>query len=427
MKIFAALVVLSVLTAACGESTESGNAPLAPVVSSITTAPSTTVAEPVVLQASVPRSGPIDSAPVETLADGFNQAGYNLWLAEGPEDNFVFSPLSIGHALLMARAAADQATGESIDATFGLPPDLSAHQAWNALDAMLSASADRGEIELILADRIWPDVTTSPDQGWVDLLAAEHGASSQVLDLRGDPDRSAEIINEWVSDQTQGLIEDLIKPDFLTDSILVLTNAIYFEAKWQLAFGKYGEITAPFDKSDGSSASVSFMVERELADLRGAGDGWVAAEIPYRGSEYSMLIIIPDEGQFEQTRERLTGDLVQEVDQQMSRGPYELRLPKWETDSATDLLPWLTETGAAPGSYPLISPPAFLGGAVHGANIAVDEFGTVAAAATALEFGETGPPEAELDVFADQPFLYLIRHRPTGAVLFAGQVMDPTA
>jgi len=145
------------------------------------------------------------------------------------------------------------------------------------------------------------------------------------------------------------------------------------------------------------------------------------------GREYSMLIIIPDEGQFEQTRQRLTGDLVQEVDRQMTNGPYELRLPKWETDSATDLLPWLTETGAAPGSYPLISPPAFLDGAVHGANIAVDEVGTVAAAATALMFGESGPPEPELDVFADQPFLYLIRHRPTGAVLFAGQVMDPTA
>ncbi|NOX31985.1 MAG: serpin family protein [Actinobacteria bacterium] len=293
---------------------------------------------------------------------------------------------------------------------------------------MLSASAERGEIELFLADRIWPDATSSPDQGWVDLLAAEHGASSQVLDLRGDPDRSAEIINEWVSDQTEGLIEDLIDPSGLGGStVLVLTDAIYFEAKWERPFGKYGEVAALFERADGTSVETSYMVERELADLRGSGDGWVAAEIPYRGSDYSMLVVVPDEGRFDEMRDQLALTLITEVDQQMTTGPYQLRLPKWDNKSDIDLLPWLEAIGVAPGSYPLISPPAFLGGAVHAANIAVDETGTIAAAATGLVFGESGPAEPELDVFADQPFLYLIRHRPTGVVLFAGQVMDPTA
>lgn len=89
------------------------------------------------------------------------------------------------------------------------------------------------------------------------------------------------------------------------------------------------------------------------------------------------------------------------------------------------MLPWLTEMSAAPGRYPAITPDALLDTAVHGADITVDEWGTVAAATTALGFPDSGPPEPELTARADLPYLYLIRHRPTGLVLFAGQVTDP--
>ena len=108
-------------------------------------------------------------------------------------------------------------------------------------------------------------------------------------------------------------------------------------------------------------------------------------------------------------------------------GPYELLMPKWTTNTALDLMAWLTEVGAAPGSYPDISPDAFLAGAVHGADITVDEWGTVAAAATALGFDESGAAEPDLTIKANRPFLYLIRHRPSGLVLFAGQVTDPNS
>ena len=161
-------------------------------------------------------------------------------------------------------------------------------------------------------------------------------------------------------------------------------------------------------------------------DRRGVGDGFVGAEIPYVGGDFSMLVIVPDEGIFEDVRQWLDQDLLDEIDATFTTGPYELLIPKWETTTQLDLIEWLTDQGAAPGSYPSISPDAFLGEAVHGADIAVDERGTVAAAATALSFEESGPPESELTVKADRPFLYLIRHRPTGLVLFAGQVTDPT-
>jgi serpin B len=168
------------------------------------------------------------------------------------------------------------------------------------------------------------------------------------------------------------------------------------------------------------------MRELELADRRGRGDGFAGAEIPYAGGEYSMLVLVPDEGRYEEFLERLDQRLLDDVDATFTTGPYELLVPTWDDHSDIDLLPWLEDLGIAPGRFPGISPDAFLDGAVHGADITVDEYGTVAAAATGLGFAESGPPEPELTIAADRPFVYLIRHRPSGLVLFAGHVTDPT-
>jgi serpin B len=375
------------------------------------------------------RAEPAADAPVSELTAGLNGAGFELWRTQPAEDNLVFSPASIGHALLMARAAADTATGASIDQTFGLPAGLAAHQAWNATDQMIAAAAEsEEEVTITIADRIWPRLDVQPEQEWIDLLAAEHGASTEALDFAGNPAGSREVINQWVDDQTAGLIPELLPPNFITPAtVLVLTDAIYFKARWQTVFGKYDNVTDTFTRLDGSTTEIEYLRERELGDLRGAGDGFVGAEIPYVGGELSMLLIVPEADRFAEIRDGLDQELLDEIDATFTTGPYELLMPMWTTTTQIDLLDWLTDIGAAPGSYPSITPAAFLDAAVHGADIAVDEWGTVAAAATALGFTESGAPEPELTIRADRPFLYLIRHRPSGLILFAGQVTDPSA
>jgi serpin B len=207
---------------------------------------------------------------------------------------------------------------------------------------------------------------------------------------------------------------------------LVLTDAVYFAADWAKPFGKYGPVDGTFTTLDGTEVDVSFMQELELADRRGVADGFVGAEIPYAGDDYSMLGLVPDEGRYDELIERLDQELLDEIDATFTTGPYGLLLPTWDDEYQIDLLGRLTEIGAAPGSYPRITPAAFLGAAVHAADITVDEAGTVAAAATALGFEESGPPEPELIVAADRPFIYLIRHRDSGLVLFVGHVTDPS-
>ncbi len=121
------------------------------------------------------------------------------------------------------------------------------------------------------------------------------------------------------------------------------------------------------------------------------------------------------------------GSLLNSIDATFGTGPYELLLPPWKDHTQLDLSDWLTDIGAAPGSYPGISEGTRLDAAVHFADIAVDEWGTVAAAATGLGFAESGLPQPEQTIAADEPFFYLIRHRDTHLVLFTGQVTDPAA
>lgn len=370
---------------------------------------------------------------VGAMADGFTDAGFDLLRTQPAGENVVFSPLSIGHALLMARAAADDQTGAAIDAVFALPDGMEAHEAWNTLDIAISASnaadvaVDGSDTPIVtVADRLWPSTNADPDQDWVDLLATHHGADVETIDIE-DPEGSRTRVNQWISDQTNQLIPELLPAGFINpDTVLVLTDTVYFKAQWQTVFGKYGPEEGPFTLLDGTTVDTAYLVDLEQPGPRGTGDGYVGAEIPYLGNDYTMLLIVPDEGRYEDIRQRLSHDFLDEIDATFTTGPYELRMPEWETTTAIDLLGWLTDAGIAPGAFPGIGPGVFLAGAVHGADITVDEVGTEAAAATALGFGESGPPEPELVVAAERPFFYLIRHADSGAMLFAGQVTNPT-
>lgn len=432
MRVTVSIVLVSLLMAACGasgsdsvdETTDSYVVPTNPTPAASSTVGSGSERLALPVSAGLERAAVDPNAPTETLAAGWNDAGFELLRRLPAEENVVFSPTSIGHALLMAAAAGDDITRSAIESAFGLPEG--AHEAWNSIDAAFESSQS-DQVTVTIADRIWPRVGVEPDQEWVDLLATQHGSDVVPLDYVNEPDASRQIINDWVSDRTETLIPELLPDGFINPTTaLVLTDAVYFAADWETPFGKYGPVDGTFTTSDGLEVDVSFMQQLELDDRRGTGDGFVGAEIPYAGDDYSMLILVPDTGRYDEILERLDQDLLNEIDNTFTTGPYELLVPKWTDDYQINLLEWLTEIGAAPGSYPKITPDATLGAAVHAADIAVDEQGTVAAAATAIGFPDSGPPEPELTVAADQPFIYLIRHRTTGLVIFAGHVTDPT-
>jgi serpin B len=213
---------------------------------------------------------------------------------------------------------------------------------------------------------------------------------------------------------------------------MVLVNALYLQADWARRFGKYPTEDAPFTRLDGSAVIVSLMHELELSGPAVATGDYAATEVPYESDELSMLVIVPAEGRYEEIEARLGGDLIAEIDAAADTAAVELWLPRFDSDTTLDLRDAMEgglgvdDLFGVPG-WEGIARNIMLEQAVHAADISVDENGTVAAAATGLGFEESGPPEPEITVRADRPFLYLIRHRSTGAALFVGRVLDPKA
>jgi serpin B len=374
-----------------------------------------------------------DSDHVEKLVAGLNEVGYRIFeaVAGGSSEDLVLSPLSVGVAFGMADAGASGATADALATLFAYP--VQGEERWAAFNALeQQVSSEDGPI-VRLANRQFPDVSFQTADGYDELLGRWFGAGIEPLPLQTDSDSSQQRINGWVEERTEGLIPDLLPDGFLgPNSVLVLVNALYLEADWARPFGKYPTAPATFTRLDGSTVTVPLMHELELSGPAVATDDYTATELPYEGGELSMLIIVPETGSYEQVESRLTSGLIDEIDAAASSGAVELYLPRFESTSDIDLR---TVMEGDLGIADLFGVPGFDGiaegitleDAVHAADIAVDEFGTVAAAATALGFDESGPGEPDVTVRADRPFLYLIRHQPTGVVLFVGRVMDPAA
>lgn len=409
-RVLVAVVVAGMVASACGVRVDASGGVVLPASSG------------------VERADPDEAAPLLELASGLNDAGFDFWRTQPAAENLVFSPASVGHAVLMARAAADTPTSSAIDAVFDLPEGQAAHEAWNSIDLMIASDADsEEEITVAIADRIWPAIDVTPSQQWLDLLATHHGATVKALDFSGDPESSRDVINSWVSDETEGLIPELVPQGMVNEeTLLMLTDAIYFEAGWAEPFSEVFNVIDEFTLLDGTTLETEYLHRIDSAGRTVVGDGYIGTELPYAGGAFTMTVIVPDKGQFEELRDHLDQDFVDDIDNRLTVRPYELLLPKWETTTNLDLGAWLTDSSIAPGSYPGIDPDAFIGEAVHAADITVDEWGTVAAAATAIDWAGSGPSEPELVIKADRPFYYLIRHQPTGLILFAGQVTQPT-
>jgi serpin B len=417
---FLAAVGLFVLASSCGRSA----APDGPSVGA-TIEP---VTDPV-----VERPTP-DSAHLEDLVVGLNDVGYQVFRAasQDSEDDLVLSPLSIGVAFGMADAGATGATADALAGLFGYP--VAGEERWAVFNALeQSVTDDAGPVVVRLANRQFPDAGFETVDGYDERLQRWFGAGIEPLPLRSESEASREHINRWVAERTEDLIPELLPDGFLDeDSVMVLVNALYLEADWARPFGKYPTEDAVFTRLDGSTSTVPLMHELELTGPAVATSEYAATELPYEGGDLSMLVIVPETGHYEDVEARLATDLIDEIDAAATSGAVELYLPRFESSAHLDLRAILEDEL---GVDDLFGVPGFAGiasyitleDAVHAADITVDEIGTVAAAATALGFAESGPPQPDVTVRADRPFLYLIRHQPTGAVLFVGRVMDPSA
>ena len=388
------------------------------------------------------------SGDLDRLVAGNSEFAFDLYRILGDTDgNLFFSPYSISAALAMTYAGARNDTGRQMAETLGFTlPQSSLHPAFNALDLSLTARAVQDDDEgfrLNIANSVWGQQDYGFLSGYLDTLAVNYGAQVRPVDFRGDPEDARARINDWVSDETEARVKNLVPQGAITPlTRMMLANAIYFKAAWQHGFSERATTDRPFHLLDGSEVEVPMM--RQQRKVRYArGDGYQAVELPYVGGEVAMTILLPDSGRFSEFEKSLEHSTAKQVLTQLDSQLVRLTMPKFETDSAFSL----PETLAAMGM-----PDAFDGSAAdfsgmdgracrsggdiclfisdvrHKAFVSVDEAGTEAAAATAATVGVTSvvqDPPKPIELVVDRPFVFLIQDRDTGTILFLGRITHP--
>jgi serpin B len=373
-----------------------------------------------------------DPADIASVASGNTQFAFDLYNeVKKPGENLFFSPYSISVALAMTYAGARGETERQMaDVLHFTLPQERLHPAFNALDIGVTGSTSQG-LELKTANSLWSRIGRPFLQSFFDSLAVNYGAKVRQLDFGGDPAGSAEIINQWVEDKTENRIKDLIPPDALGgDTPLVLVNAIYFKAKWLYEFDKQVTFDGDFTPLDGSRVTVPFMTQEEDFPYV-QGDGFQAIDLPYRGEKVSMMIILPDEGQFDRVENSLTSQLLDSTIDSLVEQKVNLTMPKFQMEWGEQLneplinLGMVDAFGNADFSGMDGTRSMFIDQVLHKAFVLVDEEGTEAAAATAVIMGETAMLTVQFT--ADHPFIFLIRDRESNSILFLGRVMNPGA
>ena len=384
----------------------------------------------------------VNEADLATLVDGNSTFAFDLYQELRETDgNLFYSPYSISLALAMTYAGARGETEQQMADTLRfILPQNRLHPTFNGLDIELASRGEGAEdkdgegFRLNIVNAIWGQKDYEFLSEFLDLLAENYGAGLRILDFISAPEESRVTINNWVSDQTEGRIEDLIPKGLInTLTRLVLTNAIYFNAAWQYPFEEDATYGAPFHLLDGNEVTVPMMRQTESFGYA-EGDGYQAIELPYDGSELSMVILLPEAGKFEAFEGLLNVQLVEEIVGKIENRQVALMMPKFEFESDFSLKEILAALGM---------PVAFSGGAdfsgmtgnldlfiadvVHKAFVSVDEAGTEAAAASAVIMELRAAPEEPVKVTVDRPFVFLIRDIETGTILFVGRVVSPSA
>lgn len=357
------------------------------------------------------------------------------------EGNVFWSPFSVSAALAMlyggtrGETATQLATALHVDL-----PDAAWHAAWGALlddlgalDAPAPTPACPGRT-FSVANRTWFDDELPLEADYVALTSDTYGAPAERIDFTADPEAARQAINAWVADRTLDHIPELLRPEHVSENTrFALVNALYFAGSWSAPFEVGNTADLPFTRADATTVDVPTM--RANLELRYAEvDGARLVELPYAGDDTSMVVLLPDDAAGLPALEAaLTGDVVEGWIAGAGIRFVDVSLPRFEVRWRADLPEALEALGVVDAFVPALAdltgmttwPQLHVSAVVHEGWVKVDEIGTEAAAATAVMGEDTSAPEPAT-FHADRPFLFLVRDRVTGAVLFVGKVVDPS-
>jgi serpin B len=387
---------------------------------------------------------PVDNSDLnpedfDSVVDGNNQFAVDMYnKLKNNGGNVFFSPYSISSALAMTYEGANGLTAEEMRNVMHFPEDnVGLRSSFAELYTLLN-KPDR-KYKLSTANALWAEQTYSFLPEYLGLVKQYYGGETTNLDFQKETEKSRKIINKWVEEETEDKIKDLIPKGVLdARTKLVLTNAIYFLGDWNKKFKKENTEEMDFFVSEDEIIDVDMMF-MVYGFNYAEEDGIQILEIPYKGNELSMLVVLPKLGEMESLEQELSAKKIAEWNNNFERKSVRLFLPKFKFEIKTMLAQTLQKMGM-PTAF---SPGADFSGmdgtknlnidqVIHQAFVAVDEKGTEAAAATAVVMKEMmampmdEEPPKPIEFKADHPFMFMIQEKSTGSILFMGKVNDPT-
>ncbi len=357
----------------------------------------------------------------------------NTVVFDDEEENVIISPLSISMALSMALNGARGETYEEMRETLHLHTmdKEEINQAFKSLIELLTELDP--SVTLQIANSVWHELSLPVKEDFLERLSDHYGATVQELDFL-DP-ASVDVINDWVRENTEGLIETIID-EIPPEMVMYLINALYFKGDWLRPFDTDDTRPGDFRLEDGSTVRVD-MMNQESRFATYFSNEVQMIELPYGDSLFSMTVLMPNDPETPIDRfveEKITAENLNNWRSNLSVGSRDviLQLPKFELEyeiEYNDILKamgmelafdeWKADfTGIAD-----VSPQnLYISEVKHKTFIRVDEEGTEAAAVTSVGIGITSMPPS---IIVDRPFVFIIHERESGANLFMGKVKNP--
>ncbi|XP_070826658.1 glia-derived nexin [Chaetodon trifascialis] len=350
-----------------------------------------------------------------------------------PLENVVLSPHGVASILGMLLSGAHGETRKQVLNALRYKKN-GPYKMLKKLHKTLTAKANQDTV--LIANGMFSQQGFPMEEAFVATNKANFQCESRSLDF-SNPQGAADEINAWVNNKTKGHIPSLIKADMLDSALtrLVAVNSIYFKGLWKSRFQPENTKMRPFNGGNGNVYKVPMMSQLSVFNIGLAttpqGLKYKVIELPYHGNTISMLIVLPSEEDTPLSRvvPHISTATVQSWTKLMHMRKVRLLIPKFTTDAEVDLKEPLSALGITDmfsenkaDFRHLCAEPVHVSTALQKAKIVVNEDGTKAAAATtAILLARSSPPW----VTVDRPFLFLIRHNPTGTVLFMGQINQP--
>lgn len=351
------------------------------------------------------------------------------------EQNPVLSPVSVYLAMGMIGLGADGETLAELQQVMGTGMQETSRNLMSKATELGDDSKAENQLRLNIANSVWIDQEIQPADTWIQQLSDYYAAESFQLELSSN--QAMEAMNDWIENKTEGLIQDFLSEPLSQQTRLALINTVYFYGQWKKDFEKRNTHQEDFTEEDGTLRQVDFMNQYFTYHRYFEGDGFDGVILPYRDGNMAFVAIKPTAGQ--SVREML-GDLTREQISDLldveETTLVNLKLPKFEWEFDKELNNSLIHMGIVKAfdketaDFSKMSSEGmkefFIGLVRQKAVIRVDEKGTEAAAVTMVMLeSAVKSVEQTVDVFFDEPFLYMIVDLETQTPYFMGIMDNP--